>query len=77
MIAAAIIAVDGDMGIYGLGHIKAGYNRSEVNILTVIIFNQNFTLEVVEDTDGNWTTKVIDTVFTSHQDPYASECKLN
>ncbi|VFM95827.1 MAG: branched-chain amino acid transport system substrate-binding protein [Candidatus Kentron sp. G] len=37
---------------------------------------QNFYLrQVVEDSDGNWTTKVIATVFENHQDPYASECK--
>ncbi|MGV6847150.1 MAG: ABC transporter substrate-binding protein [Marinibacterium sp.] len=38
---------------------------------------ENFYLrEVVADADGNWTTKVIGTVFENHQDPYASECKL-
>jgi len=39
---------------------------------------QNFYLrEVVVDGDGNWTTKVVSTVFEGHQDPYASECSLN
>jgi branched-chain amino acid transport system substrate-binding protein len=39
---------------------------------------QNFYLrEVVEDADGNWTTKVVSTVFEAHQDPYASECSMN
>ncbi|MDX1716643.1 MAG: ABC transporter substrate-binding protein [Anderseniella sp.] len=38
---------------------------------------QNFYLrEVVADADGNWTTKVVKTVFENHQDPYAAECKL-
>ncbi len=38
---------------------------------------QNFYLrEVVEDQDGRWTTRIIDTVFENHQDPYASECKM-
>lgn len=38
---------------------------------------QNFYLrEVVKDADGKWTTKVVDTVYTNHQDPYAAECKL-
>lgn len=38
---------------------------------------QNFYLrEVVADAQGNWTTKVVDTVYTNHQDPYAAECKL-
>lgn len=38
---------------------------------------QNFYLrEVVEDADGNWTTKVVSTVFENHQDSYAAECAL-
>jgi branched-chain amino acid transport system substrate-binding protein len=38
---------------------------------------QNFYLrEVVADADGNWTTKMVKTVFENHQDPYAAECKL-
>jgi branched-chain amino acid transport system substrate-binding protein len=38
---------------------------------------QNFYLrEVVEDEDGNWTTRVVETVYTAHQDSYASECAM-
>ncbi|MEO1066401.1 MAG: ABC transporter substrate-binding protein [Pseudomonadota bacterium] len=38
---------------------------------------QNFYLrEVIKDGDGNWTTKVVKTVFENHQDPYAGDCKL-
>ncbi len=38
---------------------------------------QNFYLrEVVEDDDGRWTTKIIDTVYRDHQDPYAAQCKM-
>ena len=38
---------------------------------------QNFYLrEVVADADGNWTTKVVATVFENHQDTYAAECSL-
>jgi len=38
---------------------------------------QNFYLrEVVADADGNWTTKVVATVYENHQDPYAAECAL-
>ena len=38
---------------------------------------QNFYLrEVVEDEDGNWTTRTVETVYTAHQDTYASECKM-
>ncbi|MCF6320676.1 MAG: ABC transporter substrate-binding protein [Rhizobiaceae bacterium] len=38
---------------------------------------QNFYLrEVVKDDDGDWTTKIVSTVFEKHQDPYAAECPL-
>ena len=38
---------------------------------------QNFYLrEAVEDEDGNWTTRTVETVYTAHQDSYASECKM-
>ena len=38
---------------------------------------QNFYLrEVVEDSAGRWTTKIVSTVFKNHQDPYASTCKM-
>jgi len=38
---------------------------------------QNFYLrEVVEDSEGRWTTKIVKTVLENHQDPYASQCKM-
>ena len=38
---------------------------------------QNFYLrEVVKDSDGNWATKIVKTVYTAHQDPYAADCKM-
>lgn len=38
---------------------------------------QNFYLrEVVKDSEGRWTTKIVETVYTNHQDPYAKDCKL-
>ena len=38
---------------------------------------QDFYLrEVVEDEEGNWTTRTVETVYTAHQDSYASECKM-
>ena len=38
---------------------------------------QNFYLrEVVKDGNGDWTTKVVATVYENHVDPYAGECKL-
>lgn len=38
---------------------------------------QNFYLtEVVVGEDGNWTTKIVDTIYTDHQDPHAKDCHL-
>ena len=38
---------------------------------------QNFYLrQVVKDADGVWTTKMVDTVYTAHQDTYAKDCKM-
>jgi len=38
---------------------------------------QNFYLrEVVEDSAGRWTTKIVSTVYENHQDPYAAQCKM-
>jgi branched-chain amino acid transport system substrate-binding protein len=38
---------------------------------------QNFYLrEVVEDSEGRWTTKIVKTVYENHQDLYASKCKM-
>lgn len=38
---------------------------------------QNFYLrQVVEDEYGNWTTKIVKTVYRNHQDPYVSKCRL-
>ena len=38
---------------------------------------QNFYLrEVVEDEAGDWTTRIVETVYTAHQDTYASECSM-
>lgn len=38
---------------------------------------QNYYLrEVTKDADGNWTTKVVKTVYEAHQDSYAKDCAL-
>ena len=38
---------------------------------------QNFYLrQVVEDEEGSWTTRVVETVYTAHQDTYAGECSM-
>ena len=38
---------------------------------------QDFVLrEVIEDADGNWTTKVAATVYTDHVDSFAADCRM-
>jgi branched-chain amino acid transport system substrate-binding protein len=38
---------------------------------------QNFYLrEVVADSEGRWTTRIVDTVYRNHQDPYAAKCSM-
>ncbi len=82
MIASAVMAVDGDMSdVAGLRSAlkSADYNsvRGKYSYGNNNFPIQNFYLrEVVEDSDGNWTTEVVDTVFTNHQDPFAADCKL-
>lgn len=82
LIASAVKAVGGDMSDKAAvraalkaakfdsvrGKFKFGTNHMPV---------QDFVLrEVVEDADGNWTTKVASTVYTDHVDSYAGECGL-
>ena len=51
------------------GNFKFGENHIPV---------QNFYLrEVVEDAEGNWTTKVVETVYENHVDNYAAECAMD
>ncbi len=82
LINSAVTAVGGDMSnTDGLrvafkaadyGSVRGNYTVGN-NGMPI----QNFYLrEVVTDADGNWTTKVVKTVFESHQDPYAAECPL-
>jgi branched-chain amino acid transport system substrate-binding protein len=82
LIASAVEAVDGNMDDMDAvrealraanfdsvrGEFKFGSNHLPI---------QDFYLrEVVVDEDGNWTTKVVQTVFEDHQDIYAEQCKM-
>lgn len=83
LIASAVEALDGDVSDTGAfrdairaadfesvrGEFKFGANNMPV---------QNFYLrEVIKDANGDWTTKVVATVYEDHVDPYASECTMN
>jgi branched-chain amino acid transport system substrate-binding protein len=50
------------------GKIKFGNNNHPI---------QNFYLrQVVKDDQGQYTTKIVSTVYEDHQDTYAKECKM-
>jgi branched-chain amino acid transport system substrate-binding protein len=82
MIKAAVEAVGGDLDdMDGLRAAMKSANYDSVRGKYTYGNNhmpvQNFYLrEVVADADGNWTTKVVSTVYENHQDPYASECAM-
>ena len=82
LIASAVEAVDGNMDDKDAvraalmaadfdsvrGDFRFGNNHLPI---------QNFYLrEVVEDADGVWTTKIVQTVYDDHQDIYADQCKM-
>ncbi|MEM8812485.1 MAG: ABC transporter substrate-binding protein [Pseudomonadota bacterium] len=83
LIKSAVEAVDGDMSkkdemraaleAANFESVRGSYTYGN-NHMPI----QNFYLrEVVADGDGNWTTKVVQTVYENHQDPYAGECRMN
>jgi branched-chain amino acid transport system substrate-binding protein len=82
LIASAVDAVGGDLSDQDAvreamraanfestrGSFKFGPNHFPI---------QNFYLrETVEDAEGRWTTKVVQTVFENHQDSYAGDCSM-
>jgi branched-chain amino acid transport system substrate-binding protein len=82
LIKSAVEAVSGDLGNRASvrdalaaanynsvrGPYKYGNNHFPI---------QNFYLrEVVKDAEGNYTTKIVSTVYENHQDSYAKECKM-
>ena len=82
LINSAVVAVNGDMS--NTDGLRAAFKAADYGSVRgkYTVGNngmpiQNFYLrEVVTDADGNWTTKVVKTVFENHQDPYAAECPL-
>ncbi|MFT5158886.1 MAG: branched-chain amino acid transport system substrate-binding protein [Paracoccaceae bacterium] len=83
MIKGAVEAVDGDLtNMDGMRSAMESQNYDSVrgkytygnNHMPIQAF---YLREVVEGTDGNWTTKVVKTVYEAHQDTYAQDCALN
>ena len=83
LIASAVKKVGGDMS--DKDALRAALKEADFNsVRGKFKFGTNnmpvedfFLREVVEDADGTWTTKVVDTVYEDHIDPYAAECKMN
>ena len=82
LIASAVKAVNGNVADQAAfrAAIKAANYESVRGPYTYGNNNmpvQNFYLrEVVADADGNWTTKVVETVYTNAVDPMAGECPM-
>ena len=82
LIKSAVEAVDGDLtNKDGMRAAMEAVNYDSVRGAYTYGNNhmpiQNFYLrEVVKDDQGRWTTKIVETVLTNHQDPYAGDCKL-
>ena len=82
LIASAVSAVGGDMSNKdGLREAFRKADYASVRGAYTVGKNhmpvQNFYLrEVVADAEGNWTTKVVKTVFENHVDPYVSDCPM-
>ncbi len=82
LIKSAVEAVGGDLkNMDGLRAAMKSANYNSVRGKYTYGNNhmpiQNFYLrEVVKDDDGNWTTKVVKTVYENHQDSYAKDCAL-
>ena len=82
LIASAIEAVGGDMS--DKDGLRAALKSADFDSVRgkYTYGNNNFPIEnfylreVVTDENGDWTTKIVSTVYENHQDSYASECKL-
>ena len=82
LIKSAVDAVDGDTN--NIGGMRAAMEKADYPSLRGKYSYgnnhfpiQNFYLrEVVKDDNGDWTSKVVSTVYKDHQDPYAADCDL-
>ena len=82
LIASGVEAVGGDMS--KSDDLRAAMKKADFeSVRGAFAFGKNhfpvqnfFLREVVTDADGNWTTKVVKTVFENHIDPYVGECPM-
>lgn len=82
LIASAVEAVDGD--ISNKDKVRAALKSANYESVRgkYTYGNNHFPVqdfilrEVIKDSEGNWTTKVVETIYKGHVDPYAKECKM-
>ena len=82
LIKSAVDAVDGDLD--NMDGMRAAMKKADFpSVRGKFTYGNNhmpiqnfYTRTVVEDADGNWTTKIDEAILENHQDVYASECSL-
>jgi len=82
LINSGVVAVNGDMS--NIDGLRAAMEKADYpSVRGKYTYGKNhfpienfYLREVVADADGNWTTKVVQTVYENHQDPYVGECPL-
>jgi branched-chain amino acid transport system substrate-binding protein len=82
LIKSAVDAVDGDLS--NMDGMRAAMQKADFpSVRGEFSYGNNhmpiqnfYSRTVVEDADGNWTTKIDSTVFENHQDVYAGDCAL-
>ena len=82
LIDSAVTAVDGDLE--DLESIRAALRAADFDsVRGAFRFNRNhfpvqsfYLREVVGDGDGAWDTRVVETIYAEHADPYATECPM-
>lgn len=82
MIADAVKAVDGDLS--KMDEMREQMRKAEFpSVRGKFSYGNNhfpiqdfYLREVVKDSDGNWTTKIVQKIYENHQDVYASKCKM-
>lgn len=82
LIKSAVEAVNGDLS--NMDGMRAAMEKADFpSVRGKFTYGKNhlpiqnfYEREVVVDADGNWTTKIVGTVFENRQDSYVGECKL-
>ncbi|MBK19488.1 MAG: ABC transporter substrate-binding protein [Rhodospirillaceae bacterium] len=82
LIDSAVRAVGGDLK--KMDAMRAAFRKADYGSVRgkYVYGNNHFPIqdfylrEVVKDSDGKWTTKIVQKVYSNHQDVYAKKCKM-